>query len=170
MGIRDVEIARIEKYAEGLGATIVWKKHKRGDPCAEWNNEGAAVTITLYVRSRRAKVDIIFDLIHELAHHLAWIAAGRSIDPSVDKAYKTMEQNKATKKIRRVVYETERADSEYQRKVYDDVGIKIPWWKVELNRRLDVWTYERWYVTGKNPTVKASRKKRKELFALLKPQ
>lgn len=170
MGIRDEEIARIVKYAQGLGITVTWKVHKKGDNTgASWSTDGS--DITMYTEPTKTKTQIILDFIHELAHHMAFIADGRTVKKKVDDAFGAMddEENPATKDERRLVYMSEKEDSFYRYKVYDELGIKIPLWKLEVDRQLDVWYYKHYWRTGKDPIRKQVRKKRKELHKKLKP-
>lgn len=169
MGIRDEEIARIVKYAQGLGIVVIWKIHKKGDNTgASWATDGSE--ITMYTYPNKPKTQIILDFVHELAHHMAWLADGRTVTKKVNDAFGAMDdESLAPKAKRRLVYESEKADSFYRYKVWDELGIKIPLWKLEVDRQIDVWLYKHYWRTGADPIRGQLRKKRKELLKKLKP-
>jgi hypothetical protein len=173
MGIRDQEITRIEKYAAGLGIKVTWVRHKkRGDNTgAEWTTDGSE--IYMYIWPGKTKTQIVLDFVHELAHHMAWLADGRKITNKVEAAFGEMcndtKHNPASKDARRIVYEIEKADAAYRDKVWDELGIQIPRWKMEVDRKLDIWFYKYYWRTGKDPIRKVCRKKRKEFNKLFKP-
>jgi len=172
MGIRDVEITRIEKYAAGLGIKVSWiTRRKRGDcTSAEWTTDGKE--IIMYNWAGKTKTQIILDFVHELAHHMAWLADGRKIAGYVDDAFAAYGEDTdkpASKEKRRVVYEIEKSDAQYRDKVWDEVGIKIPRWKLEVDRKMDIWFYKYYWRTGKDPIRKLCRKKYKELNRLHRP-
>ena len=70
MGIRDQEINRLVKYAEGLGLKVTFLNRTSSHP-ADWVLDGSE--IRLYTRKSFSKTDTILSLIHEIAHHLWFI-------------------------------------------------------------------------------------------------
>jgi len=161
MGIRDKEIARIEKYAAGLGIKIEWKVYKRGDPEAEWHNDGTKITV--YRWTRQSKTSLILALVHELAHHRGWIAANRKEDAEVTAALEAdanwvKGQPPISKGHRYLIWLTEKNDAKLQDAVFHDLDLKIPRYKFLATRRVDMWYYFQFYITGKRPPVKVYTK------------
>ena len=80
MGIRDNELARIVKYAQGLGIKVVWKQHVPGQNTgATWSEDVNGTEIEMYMWPDKSKTKTILDFIHELAHHMAWVESGRKM-------------------------------------------------------------------------------------------
>jgi hypothetical protein len=159
MGIRDIEIARIEKYAAGLGIKILWKQYKKanGGAEAEWTEGGHE--ITMYTWARQSKTSQILALVHELAHHMSWIYADRKDNPQVIAALQADgEHKKGTppidKELRYLIWHMEHHDAKYQDGVFRELNLKIPRYKFLATRRVDLWYYRQFYITGKKPMVK----------------
>ena len=167
MGIRDREIERIVKYANGLGVKVIWKKYKRGDDGASWHLDGSA--IEMYVWPDKSKTQIILDFIHELGHHMAWVYSGRKNDLKTDRAYELdgargKKDPPISKAQRKIIYEAEKYDSQYRDQIFKELGIKIPKYRLDADKEYDFWIYRRYYLTGKIPTEKEMRVKRRELI------
>ena len=158
MGIRDEELKRVEKYAQGLGIKISYKKYKRGGDQAAWTVDGSE--IELFLRNSDSKTQIILDLIHELGHHMHWIYNNRKIPIKLDIA---LGRENPTKKQRQEIYKDEINGAQYHLVIFKELGLKIPEWKVELERDLQLWIYKKFYVTGKWPTKKERLLVKKEL-------
>jgi hypothetical protein len=162
MGIRDQEIARIEKYAAGLGIKIEWKKYNRLDGAeAAWDTDGSR--ITMYVWARQSKTAKILALVHELAHHMGWVYADRKEDLNVNAALEAEAAKKRNdppipKEQRYLIWQTEHNDAKYQDQIFHELNLKIPRWKFLATRRVDLWYYRQFYMTGKKPSVKVLKK------------
>jgi hypothetical protein len=158
MGIRDKEITRIENYARGLGTKIEWKRYISGGTDAEWFADGEKIAI--YQWPRKSKTMTILTLVHELAHHLAWVNAGRKEDPKVTEALEAdanhvKGQPPIAKEYRKIIYELERDDAMLRDKIFTDLNLKVPLYKFKADKKVDVWYYRQFYLTGKRPTNKA---------------
>jgi hypothetical protein len=159
MGIRDNEIARIEKYAAGLGIKVQWKKYKKenGGAEAEWVEGGTG--IIMYTWARQSKTSQILALVHELAHHKSWIHANRKDNPAVIAALDTDACHKRgqppiDKELRKRIWLMEYNDAKLQDAVFHELDLKIPRYKFLATRRVDLWFYRQFYITGKRPLVK----------------
>lgn len=166
--IRDDEIKRLIKYAEGLGTKVVISSADIPDSAA-WTTDGSRIEI--YKKSQRSKTELILSLIHEIGHHL-WFIHERDRNPDLkfdealdrqnffeEDVYKTP----PPKKMREKIYKVERDSAEYWEIIYKDTGLKIPIWKLQVAKELDVWIYEVYYQTGHFPSAKAKLEKKKEL-------
>ncbi len=172
MSIRDDEIKRIVKYANGLGIKVTWKKYVPGSgDGASWSVTGDE--ITMYVWPKKSKVHIILDFVHELAHHMAWIESGRKVDDRVNFALGAEANRSAGEppipvELRRIIYEAERSDMKYQNKVFKELDLKIPIWRFKAAKKLDLWVYRRYMKDGDIPTEKEINAKRREIHRKLR--
>ena len=166
MGIRDEEIQRIKNYAKGLGVELVFAPANGSGDQAEWLTDGSRITI--YTQKCKSKTDIIFDAIHEFAHMLAWIHRGRTSPLKTDRAL-DKENNRSkkdppiSKDQRKIIYEDEKNDAEYQPLIFAELNIKILKYKFLAQKDLDVWAYYVYYLNGDFPSLTEYKQKRKEL-------
>jgi hypothetical protein len=174
MHIRDREIQRLISYATGLGLVVIYDDSENAMAAASWAIDGSE--ITLYTRHKQSKTDIILALIHELSHHLHWIwEKKRKPDFKFDEAITRemlLENDETTvptpKHLRKKILDIERAGIAYWDSVYNDVGLKIPFWKVQMYKEFDIWQYEVYYKNGKFPVRKLRLEKIKTLTAKYK--
>lgn len=158
MGIRDEEINRLIKYAQGLN-TVVKFKQQKGDDSAGWTIDGSEITI--YVTPETSKIYIVLCLIHELGHHLEHIHENnRELDKKLDEA---LEPEELRKQHRKKVYDWEVRGSKWWESVYKETDCKFDINKLYIERDFDLYQYEVFYETGKFPKKKDRDKKRKEL-------
>lgn len=165
--IRDKELDRLIKYANGLGARVSIKKSKPGQKFGALWIEGGE-EIILYTWPRQSKVSLILNLMHELGHHLDFISKNRLEDQKIIKALLEDEEaaannRKLDKEKRRLIFETEIAGVLYRPKIAKEVGITIPFYKIKADMDLDIWIYKRYYETGKMPFSYEIREKKDEL-------
>lgn len=158
MGIRDQELKRVEQYAAGLGIKVKYKKQGPKDPEADWSIDGTEITV--YLRNRQSTTQIILDIIHELGHHQHWVYSNRTIPISLDNA---LSKENHTKKDRLAIYNDELNGAAYHLMIYKELGLKIPQWKVEVERDLSLEMYKHFYLKGDFPTTRWKNKKKKEL-------
>lgn len=164
--IRDQELARLEKYAQGLGIRVVYKTHKRGDPGATMTTDGTE--LTLYIWPRMSKRRIILNFIHELGHAMSFIYNNRKIKTKEDAALFAEDSRKQSdpvlpKRLRRLIYEGEKSDARYRAQIWHEVGIKMPERLLKIDIDLDNWVYLVYYETGEMPTAEAIKIKGQEL-------
>lgn len=167
MSYLDLEIKRVIKYAEGLGIKVSFQDYKRGDGAAEWHTDGSQ--IIMYVWPRKSKTMILLDFIHELAHHHSYVNNRRRENQKINSI---LEKNdfERTRYQRKLLYEMERDDSEFQEAIFDSLALKIPKYKMYVEKDLSNWIYYRYYQAGDWPTGKEVRAKRKELNKKYKEQ
>ncbi len=168
--IRDLEIARLTKYAEGLGVKVKFLKKVRGSDAAAWVTDGSEIII--YTNSRTSKIDIVLSLIHEISHHV-WFIHEKNRQPDLKFEEALDRQNlyecdisetPAPKKHRKKILDTEIAGTQWWGVVYKDTGCKFPLWRLEANKVFDIYVYEVYYLTGYFPSKKQGREKYKEIL------
>lgn len=167
MGIRDTEIEKLKSYAKALGVEIVFLKPTGTGEIASWTLDGS--TIYIYTHKKNSKTDVIFHLLHELAHHISWTHNGRKTPLKTDRALDREDRRKKhdppiPKSQRKIIYESEKYDAEYQEIIFTELGLKIPKYKFLAQRDLDVWAYLRYHISGDFPSIQETRLKRKELL------
>jgi hypothetical protein len=165
MGIRDNEIERLIKYAEGLGIKLFFKKHKPGSAGATWTvAEDNTVELTLFAWKNQSKTQMILNFLHELAHHMAWVYQERSFSSELSRILnKNHDGSPLTKKERYAVFKEERDDSVYRETIAHEIGIKIPTWKIKVDIELDIFIYYHYYEHDEYPSNAQVKQKRKEL-------
>jgi len=166
MGIRDLEISRLVKYAESLGVHIKFEKHKKGLPGAMWElSADNSRTIIVYEWSGISKTTIILNLLHELAHEKSYIKQNRKLDINVLNAI-TKHEDHLDKSHRKIIYEMEKADAIYRLEIAHELDIRIPKSRIINDIKLDLFIYRYFYLKGIYPTTEEinryAKKKRKK--------
>ena len=168
MGIRDDELKRVKKYAEGLGIKVYFKPYVRGTGDAEWDLDDQS--ITLFVRSKNSKTDLILTFLHELGHHLDWIYSGKKISKQVDNACIKLCDGPMlgyrldlTQKERDLILQIELDGIHYMEVIYQELNLKIPYWKVKLAQHIDAYNYRMLAEESRFSTKKEGIKERKEM-------
>ena len=164
--IRDREIFRLEKYAQGLGIKIIYKTYKQGDPGATMTTDGKV--LTMYLWSGISKKRIILNLLHEIGHCKSFIHNNRKTKAKDDAALYAEACRKPgdpplPKRLRKLIYECEKFDATYRTQIWHEVGIKMDETVLKIDIELDNWIYLVYYETGTTPTMKAIKLKEQEL-------
>lgn len=164
--VRDDELVRLERYAQGLGIRVMYKTYKRGDPGATMTTDGTE--LTLYIWPRMSKRKIILNFIHELGHAMAFIYNNRKSKAKEDAALHAEASRKPgdpviPKRLRKLIYEGEKSDSGYRAQIWHEVGIKMKESILKMDIELDNWVYLVYYETGEMPTARAIKSKELEL-------
>lgn len=169
MAVRDEEISRLIKYAEGLGLKVKFLTRSRGSPAAEWTLDGTEITV--YTNKHTTKIDIILSLIHELGHHV-WFIHEKNRQPDLKFEEAIERQNlheselsdtPAPKALRKKILQTEIAGTQWWDVIYRDTNCKFAKWKLEANKEFDIWVYTEYYLKGHFPSKKDGRSKFKEI-------
>lgn len=161
MHIRDLELSRMIKYAEGLGVRVSFRIHKNHDAAALWEVLDGNVTIVLFTWPKQSKTTLILNFLHELAHHKAWINANREFSKSVEAATSTPDKD-LTDHQRYLVYKEEKNDAKLRLGIANELNLKIPEWKIKVDIANDNWYYYRWWKTGEDPSRTERIKKEKQ--------
>lgn len=166
MNVRDKELYRLIKYAQGLGVKVTLKvipPNSNNHDAATWSTDGSEIEV--FYSEQTSKTIIILNLVHELGHHLWFIyKKKRTPDLKFDEAIEiSNRETQAPKKIRKKILQVEREGIKYWDTIVIDTDIKIPRWKIEKTKEFDIWQYELYHETGKFPTYKERKNKKIEL-------
>jgi hypothetical protein len=157
--IRDEELNRLIRYAQGMGISVRFKPYvARSKVAAEWTIDGSEITI--YVTSTCSKLYKILSLIHELGHHKGFVDNNRVMDPKLEAALGNEDNLKRNSKR---LLDMETVDSSYWEEIYRDTNCQFGVEKLRRQREFDLWTYEFNYEMGRDPTKKEKMAKMKEL-------
>ena len=157
--IRDEELKRLIKYAQGMGVSVRFKPYTSKSGCsAEWNIESSEITI--YVRSGESKISQVLSLIHEIGHLKGFANNDRKLDPKMVDALSDEDEKK---KSRRRIYVDELKDTSFWETVYRDTDCKFDMNKLYKQKDFDIWQYAVYYETGNFPTKKEQSDKLREL-------
>ena len=160
--IRDEELNRLIRYAQGMGLSVRFKpyvKHSRIQ--ATWTCDGTELVV--YVTNQMSKLDKILSLIHELGHHKAWINNDRQPDPEIEEALDKSDNDEAKKRDRKRILDMEAHDSLYWEDIYKDTNCQFNIDKLHKQREFDIWCYEVYYETGREAKKMEKRAKLREL-------
>lgn len=168
MSIRDEEIKRLIKYAQGVDTKITFSS-KDTNNSAEWilDEQSKTTELIIYTKPWHTKTHIIMCIVHELAHQMSYIYSGRKLSKKIHKVT-SKEEHALTKKERKIIYEMEVNDFKYQYNIWQEVNIKIPLWKLTLEQGIDEYVYKIFYKENRFPSRREKRIKRKELRETVK--
>jgi len=173
MGIRDEELKRLEKYAQGLGIKVYHKPHVKGCGGAEWDMDDQS--IVLYHNNKMSKTKLIIYFIHELGHHLDWVYNNRKDSKAAIKAFEFLgeghmygDRSDIPKKYRKVILDEEKAGGEYHETIYKELNIKIPLWKIKMEQHLDMYEYRCLYREARFTKYKEFHKYKKSITKAFK--
>lgn len=154
--IRDREITRLIKYAEGLGLKVIFTPYKPYSmDLGYWSIDGTELTICK--GAKQSKLSIILVLIHELGHHLEFVHTyNRAGMPGLSKALDNLEVSKDSRKL---LHKWEKDSAAWWDLIYNEVGLKFPKYRLEVEKAFDIWQYKVYYLEGKFPNKKRKQKK-----------
>lgn len=156
------EFERLIKYTQGLGVKVSFVDDASIDMSAAWTTDGSEIEI--FNRKRKGPLLLCLEIIHELAHHLTWVHNGRGGDLNTNRILaKEMAGKTLTKKQRKVIFDMEAHDSQFQKIIHKEINSKIPIKRLEREIALDLWIYEYFYKKGIWPKIKDRKQKIKEL-------
>ena len=167
--IRDNEISRLTKYAQGLGLKVSFSSETGGSSAAGWVLDGSEIIV--YTAFQRSKTETILSLIHEIAHHV-WFIHEKDRQPDLKFSEAIERQNlfeeevkdkPAPKKLRKKILATEIAGTIWWETIYKDTDMKFPKWKLYAAMEMDVWAYEVYAETGSFPDRPQTRAKAREI-------
>jgi hypothetical protein len=165
--IRDDELNRLTRYAQGMGVSVRFKESVPGSPGSEWAEwsdraDGANYIVTIFTSPGDSKICHILCLIHELGHHKGFVHNGRRVPPAVVEA---IEDESEKKSSRKKIYEDEVADMQHWHQIYKDTDCRFNINKLYRCQDYDAWAYKMYYEKGSFPTEKECVIKRRQLKA-----
>lgn len=154
MGVRDEELRRLEKYAEGLGVKVYYRPYIPFSlDAALWSIDGTQIVI--FVTVDQSKTALILSLIHEIGHHLSFVYKNKMIPKKLDMALdRESNQLVPTKEQRKALLDWELLGMEYHLNVYKECDVKIPEYKLHVENEVQKYIYTYYYKHGKVPTHK----------------
>jgi hypothetical protein len=157
---------RLIQYAKGLGMKVSHRPRTKDSGSAAWVIDGSEMII--YRRKSDSLTYAILSMIHELAHHKAFVNSGRRISNKVGEAVvdfnlDTDSNTTISKSKRRIIYEMERSDSQYQVGIWKELNLKIPQYKVMAEKDLSNISYRWYYIHGHDLTKRQQNEIRKQL-------
>jgi len=157
--IRDEELNRLVRYAQGMGISVRFKPYvKRSLDQAAWTIDGSEITV--YVTERTSKLENILSLIHELGHHKAFVDNDRTICPKLEEA---LDADDNKKRQRKAIYLDEVSGTKYWLDIYRDTNCQFNIDKLHKQIDFDLWCYKVYCDTGKFPVKKEKIKKKRQL-------
>lgn len=170
--VRNRELDRFILYFKGLGlkVTIYNRSNKNHD--AFWTTDGTEMG--LYFPPGMSKTELLFSGIHEGGHHLTFIndykrKSPKKLETAVDMEDARKKGEIIPKKYRQALYDHEIRGLAWWDVIIRDINIKIPQWKIGLNKEMDIFPYEFYLKNGEWPSKKVRRESFKELKAKWKP-
>lgn len=169
MGIRDKELERLIKYAEGTGLKVKMNNTESDQGCGGWATDGTE--LILYLKTHRSKIEQILTMIHEISHHV-WFIHKKNREPDLKFEEALERQNlyevdeavtPAPKHMRKKILDVEIAGSRWWETIYKETDMKFPIYKMHLQMEFDLWIYEEYYETGHFPSSKDRKAKWKEI-------
>lgn len=154
MGIRDIEFKRLVLYAKSLGLKVTIFNRKNPNMEAYWTTDGKELGI--YCGSKVNKTELILTIIHELGHHLHYVREKKRKTPiKLDKAWDKENKSQLLSEFeRKMILEDELAGTEFWDSICKDINIKIPKWRIEMQKEIDMLPYEFYFKTGDYPRGK----------------
>jgi hypothetical protein len=169
----DNELNRLIKYAESLDVKVLFPKYKRGYGAADWS--WIDQTINVYVHSKNTKIGLLFSLLHELGHHLDWIYKKKRIPSNVYLAYNKLVdghmdgfRTDLDKNTRRIILQEELDGIHYMEFIFKELDLKVPYWKLKLQQKLDIYDYKMLYKKGRFSTTAEFEKYKKRVKTFCK--
>jgi predicted SprT family Zn-dependent metalloprotease len=167
MGIRDSELKRLENYGKSLGITITLDSVSKNSP-----DDGYFAVISkkpyihIFRNNHTSKIEVILTLLHELAHYLSWVYRGRKNSKKINQALEAMAKpNQVPKNLRKIIYDLEVSDSEYQDLIVKELNLKIDNSIHAKQKELDKWMYYYFYENGTFPEQEEINNKRAAIYA-----
>jgi hypothetical protein len=157
--VRDDEINRLTRYAQGMGVSVRFVPYRKGIGAdAQWTLDNTEITV--FVRTRTSKLGMVLSLIHEIGHAKHYVNSQRTVPADVEKA---LTEEGTLKEDRRKILEFERAGTEYWLEIYRDTNCSFPIERLYREKEFDIWMYEASLETGRDPTKKEQKARVREL-------
>lgn len=169
MHLRDREVDRIIKYAEGLGITVKFELYKRGLPAVACWELSPTPTITIFEYPSLSKTTKALMLLHELGHHLDWIYKGKKDSKRLEDALhrdwdRTPHKDPVLpKSLRKLIYQSEYDGTHYMPVIAKELDLKIPMWKILAEQAFDRWFAKAYLDSGEYPSSTEQGQKRREI-------
>lgn len=152
--VRDLEIKRLVLYLKACNVKVTIRDYAF-DHMGEVTGDIPA-KININKRRHTSKTELVLTLLHEACH-----IKYSSLHPDLHFEGLDVEANgdfkKATKKQRYDNYKFEHDSLQLMPDLAMELGIKIPEWKILMQRDLDIWEHYHFYENDIYPNRKESR-------------
>lgn len=157
------EFDRLVKYTQGLDVKVTFSREKQNSASAAWTTDGKEIII--YDKTLKGPLQLLLDFLHELSHHRAYIENGRKENLKTNKILdKEASGKELTASQRKHMYEGEMNDYKWQLVIHNEVGSKIPLWRLQAEIDLDTWIYRHYWLKAEWPLMKDVKAKRREFM------
>lgn len=153
------DFKKLEKFAKLLGVTVSQGEMEDGD-AGLFIYDSKRPTIEMNLKKRKGPEDTLI-LLHELGHAIDWILKGRPPEKEIPQALLSSEDVGADQ--RRIVFEYEQRAVRNMALIWQLLDLKLPLWRLEFERRFDLWIAEHFLTHGVYPTKAQRRSFRKDL-------
>lgn len=159
--VRDEELKRLIKYAQGLGIRVVFKPRNGSQDEASWSLDNTEIEI--FTTKRTSKLDMILSLVHELGHAQHNIhEKDRQVDKKLEKTIDHIDELDAQGEIpakskRKILLEDEIAGTLYWESIYKETNLKFPKWRLQAQMEIDIAMYEVYYEEALFPRGKRKK-------------
>lgn len=158
------DFIKLKYYCKSLGLTVkVLPGDKSTDQAAEFIMEDKA--INLYEFSGKSKTFMLLCLLHEVSHYREFLDKS---EKDTEALINALNSDRPNKKQRALIHASECAAATYMPIIADELGLKIPKYKVVAEAELDRYISNCYYETGKSSTQSHNIKKRQEFRRLYK--
>jgi hypothetical protein len=162
--IRDVELSRLREYANAYGARVIIKDYDL-EEYGGITLDGTTRTITVNSKEHRSKTELLLTLLHEICHLKHHVLTGQELPDAL-----LLDDEDLTLEQRAEVAKFEFDSLELMPVIAKDLNLKVPKWKILLQRDLDQWVYELFRDSGEFPSNQVKQLKRRQLTERYKPK
>lgn len=144
---KDKEIKRLIHHAKSMGINVIEKGPVKGCIAEfDYNN----LELILYLDDKISKLTKIFTIIHELAHAKGFIISNKNHSKRLNKALELYTEHDENIPLwaREAILKLEMNDLKHWDDIIRDCNIKIPNWKIEMQKEIDITFYELFYLLG----------------------
>lgn len=153
------DFKKLEKFARLLGVDVSQGEMERGD-AGVFIYDSKHPSIEMDLQKRKGPDEVLI-LLHELGHAVDWILKGRPPEKEIPSALLMSDDVGADQ--RRIVFEYEQRAVQNMALIWKLLNLKIPPWRLEFERRFDLWVADHFLTHGTYPTKQQRRAFRQEL-------
>lgn len=144
--VRDLEIKKLILHAKSMGFIVIIRNTSNDSADAEFDWESKRITI--YKMENMSKTMVVLRLIHEIAHLIGYIKKNRKVNNTMLEAYDKFSSDINTKKTREYILKDEQRDLKHWDSIVAACDIKIPKWRIDMQKEVDICMYELYYLLG----------------------
>lgn len=145
------DIERLVQYGKSLGFETKFVKIKEYNGDAGYFNWYPPNDIEILIDKKSTSTEILLVLLHELGHARDFIALGR---PKKDKLPRVLgiEHDGMSRRRREELYALESRAINNMFDIWQELGLKLPLWRLRAEQEFDRWMYMTFLKTGTFPS------------------